>query len=58
LDGPGTKPRSLADQTSVETSIAPFVMRMLFTDPGRPTRARLEIVPAVEMTVPFFVGSM
>jgi hypothetical protein len=42
----------------VETSILSGVMRMLFTDPGRPPRARFEMVPAVEMTVPFFVCSM
>ena len=30
----------------------------IFTDPGRPPRARFEIVPEVEMTVPFFVCSM
>jgi len=58
LDGPGTKPRSAPDQTSVETSIAAVVMRMLLTEPGRPPRARFEIVPAVEMTVPFLVCSM
>jgi hypothetical protein len=48
----------LLDQTSVETSIAFVVMRMLFTEPGRPPRALFEIVPAVEMTVPFLVCSM
>lgn len=58
LEGPATKARSPFDQRSVETSIASFVIRMLFTDPGLPPRARLEIVPAVEMTVPFFVCSM
>src|SRR5690348_17584682 len=54
LDGPATKPRSSLDHTSVETSMAVFVIRMLFTEPGLPPRARLEMVPAVEMTVPFF----
>ena len=58
FDGPGTKPRSSADQTSVETSIVSVVIRMLLTEPGRPPRALFEIVPDVEMTVPFFVCSM
>ena len=33
-------------------------MRMLLTDDGRPPRVRFDTVPAVEMTVPFFVCSM
>ena len=40
------------DQTSVDTSISSSVMRMLFTDDGRPPRDRSLIVPDVEMIVP------
>jgi hypothetical protein len=58
LLGPGTKLRSWSDQTSVATSICCGEMRMLFTDDGRPPRIRFDTVPAVEMTVPFFVCSM
>ena len=58
LAGPGTKLFVSSAHTSVDTSMLSLVMRMLFTEPGRPPRARLEIVPAVEMTVPFFVCSI
>ena len=58
LAGPDTKPPEAAFQTSVDTSIFSGVMLMLLTDDGRPPRMRLDIVPAVEITVPFFVCSM
>lgn len=56
--GPATKFDSFSDQSIVETSISAGVMRMLFTEDGRPPRERFEIVPAVEMMVPRFVCSM
>ncbi len=56
--GPGTKSLSDCDHTSVATSILSSERRMLFTDEGRPPRMRFETVPAVEITVPFFVCSM
>ena len=56
--GPATNVDSLADQTSVDTSISVALIRMLFTDEGRPPRERLLIVPDVEMIVPRFVCSM
>ena len=55
---PETNPPEGAFQTSVDTSIFSDVMLMLLTDDGRPPRMRLDTVPAVEMTVPFFVCSM
>ena len=58
LTGPGVKPRTSADQTSVDTSMFSGVMLMLLTDDGRPPRIRLDTVPAVEITVPFLVCSM
>ena len=58
LVGPGTKLRSEVDHTSVETSILSGEMRMLFTEDGRPPRILFDTVPAVEITVPFFVCSM
>src|ERR1035437_3579362 len=58
LVGPGTKPWSDADQTRVDTSISAGERRMLFTDDGHPPRILFDTVPAVEMTVPFFVCSM
>lgn len=56
--GPVTKLPTSSDQRSVDTSISAGVIRMLLTDDGRPPRERLEIVPAVEMIVPFLVCSM
>ena len=56
-DAPATKVRILSDQTEVETSIVVSDRVMTFTDDGRPPRERLETVPAVEITVPFFVCS-
>lgn len=56
--GPATKFDASSDQSIVDTSISAGVMRMLFTDDGRPPRERFEIVPAVEMIVPFLVCSM
>src|SRR3954467_10129373 len=58
LVGPGTKLLSADDHTSVDTSTCSGDSRMLFTDDGRPPRMRLDTVPAVEITVPFFVCSM
>ena len=58
LTGPDTKPPLAAFQTSVDTSMFSGVMLMLLTDDGRPPRIRLDTVPAVEITVPFFVCSM
>ena len=55
---PGANVRASGDQRSVDTSISSGVMRMLLTDDGRPPRERFEMVPAVEMIVPFFVCSM
>ena len=52
------KVRASADQMSVWTSMFFGVMRMLFTEDGRPPRPRLEIVLAVEIVVPFLVCSM
>jgi hypothetical protein len=43
---------------SVDTSSSVGLIRIRFTDDGRPPRERFEIVPAVEITVPFFVCSM
>jgi len=40
------------------TSIVWDLMSMTFTEEGRPPRDLLEIVPAVEITVPFLVCSM
>ena len=56
-DAPATKVRILSDHTDVETSIVVGDRVMTFTDDGRPPRERLDTVPAVEMTVPFFVCS-
>ena len=56
--GPGTKSLSDCDHSRVATSILSSESRMLFTDEGLPPRMRFETVPAVEMTVPFFVCSM
>ncbi len=56
-DAPATKVVILSDQTDVETSMLAGDRVMTFTDDGRPPRDRLETVPAVEMTVPFFVCS-
>jgi len=56
--GPATKSRSGSDHSSVDTSMSFSVIRMLFTDDGRPPRDRLLIVPEVEMIVPRFVCSM
>jgi len=58
LTGPDTKPPLAAFQTSVDTSMFSDVMLMLLTDEGRPPRIRFDTVPAVEITVPFFVCSM
>ena len=56
--GPAMKSRFSFDQRSVDTSISLSVMRMLFTEDGRPPRDRLLIVPAVDTIVPRFVCSM
>src|SRR4051812_16078561 len=56
--GPATKFRTPLCQMSVDTSTSCGVMRMLFTEEGRPPRDRFETVPAVEMIVPFLVCSM
>jgi hypothetical protein len=58
LAGPATKSRRSSDHTSVDTSMPVSVIRMLFTDDGRPPRERLLIVPDVDTIVPFFVCSM
>ena len=55
--GPGENARVSLDQTSVDTSISLSLMRMLFTDDGRPPRDRSLIVPEIEMTVPRCVCS-
>ena len=56
-EAPGTKFRIASDQIEVDTSIVDVESVMTFTDDGRPPRDLLETVPAVEMTVPFFVCS-
>lgn len=47
-----------SDQMFVVTSICAGRIRITFTDDGLPPRERLDTVPAVEITVPFFVCSM
>ena len=56
-EAPGTKVRILSDQIEVETSIEDEPRVITFTDDGRPPRDRFDTVPAVEITVPFFVCS-
>ena len=56
-EAPGTKVRILSDHTEVETSMVDGESVITFTDDGRPPRDRFDTVPAVEMTVPFFVCS-
>src|SRR6185369_11921218 len=58
LTGPDANSPLAAFQTSVDTSMFSCVMLMLLTDEGRPPRIRFDTVPAVEITVPFFVCSM
>ena len=54
----GRKFRCSSDQIRVVTSTCFSVMRMLFTEEGRPPRWRFEMVPAVEMIVALRVCSM
>ena len=56
--GPATKFWFSSDHSSVDTSISLSVIRMLFTDDGRPPLDRLLMVPAVDTIVPRLVCSM
>ncbi len=56
--GPCKKVFLSSDQTRVVTSIVSEPILISFTEDGRPPRDRFDTVPAVEITVPFFVCSM
>lgn len=56
--GPGTNVLLSSDQMRVVTSMVSLPIEITFTDDGRPPRERFETVPAVDITVPFFVCSM
>ena len=56
--GPATNVRLSSDQIRVVTSMVLSEMLITFTDDGLPPRDLLDTVPAVDITVPFFVCSM
>ena len=56
--GPGTNVLLSSDQMRVVTSMVSLPIEITFTEEGRPPRERFETVPAVDITVPFFVCSM